>query len=130
MHKLRLTIENNHIINPKDYTGHNLIYDERLDQIEKHKRTVEQDVELNSEGQLLDAAITLAEYDAWGTTDSNDKELIISSVINHPPKNWNKEIWEHMILKPKIERLVIAGALIAAEIDRLNYINKQKQVIE
>ena len=37
------------------------------------------------------------------------------------PNGWDQEIWEKMIRKPHQERLIIAGALIAAELDRLNY---------
>jgi len=40
----------------------------------------------------------------------------------HPaPEGWNEERWNKMLNKSDERRLVIAGALIAAEIDRLNY---------
>jgi hypothetical protein len=35
------------------------------------------------------------------------------------PLNWEKTWWQRMCDKPFSERLIIAGALIAAEIDRL-----------
>jgi len=36
------------------------------------------------------------------------------------PKGWDHKIWEKMCHKNYKKRLIIAGALIAAEIDRLN----------
>lgn len=35
------------------------------------------------------------------------------------PENWDKAIFDKMISKPWKQRLIIAGALIAAEIDRI-----------
>lgn len=37
------------------------------------------------------------------------------------PKGWDATIYQKMINKDKMQRCVIAGALIAAEIDRINY---------
>ncbi len=37
-----------------------------------------------------------------------------------PPEGWNKELHNKMMNKPYKDRLIIAGALIAAEIDRIN----------
>ncbi len=42
------------------------------------------------------------------------------------PKEWDKTITEKMLNKNYKQRLVIAGALIAAEIDRLELIEKNK----
>ena len=40
------------------------------------------------------------------------------------PEGWSFELFKKMCNKPYKERLVIAGALIAAEIDRLNAIER------
>lgn len=89
-------------------TGIELIAQERQEQIEKHGKTVQSDVEINDHGQLVDASLQLlsVEYnEGWDSYDT--------------PDGWDKEIMAKMIYKPLKERLIIAGALIAAEIDRL-----------
>lgn len=89
-------------------TGIELIAQERKEQIEKHGISVKNDVSLNKDGQLLNAARKLL------------IEGKISDVILHnPPKAWNKPIWMRMCNKTYKQRLIIAGALIAAELDRL-----------
>lgn len=89
--------------------GIRLINQERQEQINKHGRTVEYDIKVNDNGQLIDASIQLlsVEYnEGWDSYNT--------------PDGWDKELMAKMIGKPLKERLVIAGALIAAEIDRLN----------
>lgn len=81
-----------------------LIGIERQEQITKHKHTVKQDAELNASGQLINAALTL-----------------IKSKGSALPKSWTTAVVLKMKDKSEIERLTIAGALIAAEIDRLQY---------
>lgn len=88
-------------------TGIEMIAQERKEQIEKHGRTVESDVNNNPDGVLRLAARELITF-IRGTED-------------RVPDGWDKDIWEKMAKKNVIERLVIAGALIAAEIDRLNF---------
>lgn len=83
-------------------TGLELIAKERKEQIEKHGYTVDNDVQNNNNRQLLNAA----------------GALMTGSMLR--PTSWEQESWQHMMLKSKKERLIIAGALIAAEIDRLN----------
>lgn len=39
-----------------------------------------------------------------------------------PPTGWDKSIWAKMCSKSYKERLIMAGALIAAELDRLTSI--------
>ena len=85
-------------------TGIKLIAQERNEQIEKHGRTVEDDVKFNTKMQLRSAAHRLIEIDP--------SPLDV-------PHDWDISIWERMCKKPIKERLIIAGALIAAEIDRL-----------
>ena len=89
-------------------TGIELIAQERQEQIEKHGRTVKRDVDENSHLQLVDAATKLCADDMGGfwATDLC-------------PLGWSQTIWDKMTNKPYKERLIIAGALIAAEIDRL-----------
>jgi len=101
-------------------TGIELIAAERQEQLEKHGRTVEADVALNQHGQLSFAVVSLcSEYDVDGNV-RGDERVRIDHFTRWRPMGWDKEIWLKMISKPYPERLVIAGALIAAEIDRLN----------
>jgi hypothetical protein len=105
-------------------TGIELISEERQEQIEKHSRTTEKDVEQNEFGQLGFAAVAMAsEYDANGKQGGSEVSRV-HHFLNWKPMGWDKEIWKKMISKPYKERLVIAGALIAAEIDRLNNSNQ------
>lgn len=92
-------------------TGIELIARERQEQIEKHRRTIEQDVVSNNDHQLTLAAAMLTAPDPklWATPT---------------PKNWSHKIWEYMVQKPYKERIIIAGALIAAKIDRINALEK------
>lgn len=84
----------------------NLISLERREQLKKHGITVEQDLNFNKEGQLAEAARKLSV-----------EKLDVSDYF--APKGWDEAIWEKMINKPYPRRLLIAGALIAAEYDRL-----------
>jgi len=84
--------------------GVGLIHQERVDQLEKHKRSIEDDYKLNADYQLVDAAIKL-----------------LKGGQHECPEGWDIKIWEKMLTKSEQEKLIIAGALIAAEIDRLNY---------
>ena len=92
-------------------SGIELIAEERKEQIEKHGKTVDFDVKVNHFGQIKDAAIMLL----GGEVDIDEE--------NHCPFNWDDDIWDKMMGKSKIDRLIIAGALIAAEIDRLQSLN-------
>jgi hypothetical protein len=85
---------------------------EREEQITKHGRTLEYDKEVNTEFQLTDAAAVLTAY--------VPDEFEGAYIQNLPPIGWSKETWVEMLKKPYKERLIIAGALIAAEIDRIS----------
>lgn len=87
-------------------TGIELIAQERQEQIEKHGRSVQYDKGHNAQEQLPTAAIRL---------------LQINRHDIPAPFMWSERIWEKMMNKPYRERLIIAGALIAAELDRLNH---------
>ena len=89
-------------------TGIELIAIERQEQIEKHFRTIAEDVRENRTGQLVVGAIALARSERIGFWDEM-------------PMTWNEKLCKKMAKKPYKERLIIAGALIAAEIDRLNW---------
>lgn len=90
-------------------TGIELIAQERKEQIEKHGYSLASDQDINTDCQLSTAACILC-YEAIDEIDSR----------NDPPHDWSLEAWQKMHDKPYKERLVIAGALIAAELDRLN----------
>lgn len=84
-------------------TGIELITGERL----QHKmcgRTIKYDHENNADGQLAQAAAALIEGD-----------------VTWMPEGWDDEKCKKLIKKSYKERLAIAGALIAAELDRLNF---------
>lgn len=85
-------------------SGIELIAAERQEQFEKHGRTIMKDALENSQRQLVTGAIRLI--------DTNQSSP-------NPPHPWDHAIWDKMINKPYVERLAIAGALIAAEIDRI-----------
>ncbi len=86
-------------------TGIELIAAERQEQIEKHGITTLSDSVINDNYELRRGAIALLE---------NDKSVF--------SKFWNPTKCNKMIEKDYRERLIIAGALIAAEIDRINLI--------
>ena len=92
-------------------TGIELITEERQEQIEKHHRTLAYDIKHNSDDQLAIAAFVL--------TEAKDNETLLVIADDTCPDGWDYEIWQKMWDKPYKERLIIAGALIAAEIDRL-----------
>ena len=93
-------------------TGIELITIERQEQIEKHGRTIEKDVLENTTEELSFGAALLCCPDptAMGFDPASGEGR---------PEKWDKPIWIKMMSKPYKDRLVIAGALIAAELDRL-----------
>lgn len=96
-------------------TGIELIVIERHEQLHKHGFSIQSDVENNSMMELSFAASLLCcpEPTRMGASPINNYGC---------PMGWDTKVWERMILKPYKDRLVIAGALCAAEIDRLNEI--------
>lgn len=97
---------------------------ERTEQIYVHNRSVEDDVKNNTEEQLTDAVGTLIMPDKFFEyTKKKHGSLDFIKV----PKDWDVNIWKKMINKPYKERLVIAGALLAAEYDRITYIENNGQ---
>jgi hypothetical protein len=88
-------------------TGIELIAQERQEQIELHGRTLKQDSKLNKGKQLVIAAIAIA----------HPKAPVIGYCA---PDNWDEKHFRRMKNKSYKKRLIIAGALIAAELDRIN----------
>ena len=93
-------------------SGIELITQERQEQIEKHGRNIPSDVYYNSTKEngyypLISGCIYLLD----------DHFKII-------PSHWNREILNKMHSKDYKERLIIAAALIAAEIDRLQSVSE------
>lgn len=83
-------------------TGVEMIVQERLEQIEKHKMDAAHDDQYTEE-ELPRAARDI--ISRWKTREWP----------------WSKEWWERIMHRhTRQEELAIAGALIAAEIDRLN----------
>ncbi len=87
-------------------TGIELIAAERQEQIKKHKRTRGYDMIVNQNRELVMGATALISDDGKG-----DPDLF--------PFEWDDDICRKMFGKSYKQRLIIAGALIAAEIDRI-----------
>lgn len=89
-------------------SGIELIAEERQEQLAKHNWSLEHDTE-HKDGELLKAALIVAHN---------------SSCLNSPLSQLVGPEWawtiRSNILGDNIHRLKVAGALIAAEIDRLN----------
>lgn len=83
-------------------TGAELIAKEREEQTEKHGYRVQDDYDLYKGGQLNEVAAS----------------IVLGDVRTFP---WAYEIYRKIMAKPRVEQLAVAGAIIAAEIDRLNY---------
>lgn len=96
--------------------GIELIAKERKEQIEKHGRTIESDIETNKAYQLTEAAAVLSTELAR----SSKKRFAMM------PDDWDDEISLKMCRKSRKERLIIAGALIAAELDKICALEKKE----
>lgn len=96
-------------------TGIELIADERGEHFTKHGRTIEGDYYDNDSEELRMAAAALI-----------GNEMKDGIYLGKFPTVWDQEICRHMAEKSYKERLIIAGALIAAEIDRLQYIESNE----
>lgn len=105
-------------------TGIELIAQERREQIEKHNRSILYDCNENGNHQLVHAASGLL----FTEDELSPMDLIMDF---RKLENWNKEIIARMVNKPYKDRLIIAGALIAAELDRLIAVeNNEEQLAE
>jgi len=91
--------------------GVELIAIERKKQIEKHGFTAEHHAkhpEWYDENQLIDAS----------------RRLSYKIANDSVPTNWDSDWFSNLCKKPYTERLIIAGALLASEWDRLDYLQK------
>lgn len=86
----------------KVQTDENRIY---INQIDRRNLRLKH----NAEFQLKDAARALLHDDLFTREDNI-------------PNGWNSTVWKKMCNKPYSDRLVVSGALIAAELDRLTYV--------
>lgn len=96
-------------------TGIELIAEEREKQITKHGFTGEHHFnhpEWYDKNQLIRASHILM-------NKTIDSERVKKYGLY--PERWNKEWFYDLCNRPYQERLIIAGALIASEIDRLNF---------
>lgn len=88
----------------ENMTGVQLIENERLEHKLKHGKSVKHDFEAYKDKELVQAAIGL--------------------LLGNPlfmPESWSEEQCGNMLNKSYVDRLVIAGSLIAAQIDVENY---------
>ena len=91
--------------------GTQLIADERQKQIYKHGFTAEHHVnhpEWYENGQLQYASTALLSMDGKA-----------ESTLTETPLNWDSDWFNNLLERTPKERLIIAGALIVAELDRL-----------
>jgi len=98
-------------------TGIELIAKERQEQIKKHGISVENDVTYNKAYQLTEGAAILA------------TEVFSSSRkrFSAMPSDWNDQSCLKMCNESRFQRLVIAGALIAAELDKILALEKKEK---
>ena len=92
-------------------TGIELIAEERKEQIEKHGFDLGFDVNFNCGGELREGALAAIGFSG-------------AAILEKFPDTWDDEMKMKIMIKSYRDRLIIAGALIAAEIDRIQAINK------
>lgn len=98
-----------------DKDGGSLIKREREEQLIKHHYSVERDKEIYPDGQLIYLAKYLSSDRLSRERDELGRKIFGRDAWQFPPSFQMK-----LDKKSKIEQLTIAGALIAAEIDRLS----------
>lgn len=101
--------------------GIELIAQERMEQVTKHGRSIENDIAFNNKEQLVYAAFELL-YSA-NFPENIELEILVHEDDVIIPEGWNKEAFLNLTRKPRKEKLIIAGALISAELDRIHYSN-------
>lgn len=98
-------------------SGAELIAEERDNQIEEHGYSVAHDAEYNDYYELAIVAQCLIMPPNQDVTLSEELNM-----LNALAENWDSEVLRKMLQKSYKDRLIIAGALLAAEIDRLQYL--------
>ena len=100
----------------KNTIGLQLIVDERLKQIDKHGFTAEHhfnNPQFYDKGQLIYASRLLS---------------MLQIHLPMTPANWDQQWFNNLTERSHKQRLIIAGALIAAELDRLDFIENNSQL--
>jgi len=95
----------------KIMTGLDLISKERQEQFEKHGITISDDALNHTKGELSEVVSLIC----LPNIGCGNIEV---------PKTFNKDMFNKILNKPYKERLVIAGALICAELDRVELVDK------
>lgn len=98
-------------------TGIELIAKERQEQLEKHGISIENDATYNKAYQLTEGAAILA-TEMFPTSRKRFAAM---------PSDWGDQQCLKMCNKPRFQRLVIAGALIAAELDKILAVEERKK---
>ncbi len=112
-------------------TGIELIAEERMSQIEKHGKTLDHDIEAHNWQVLAyNAAVLAAPYKLY---EKGKFANTVQFKVADLSEGWKLPNLNHegnvikdndkLEKEERIKQLVVAGALIAAEIDRLNKIN-------
>lgn len=94
-------------------TGIELIAEERREQIEKHGRTIAIDQSNNSEGEMIIAARALLIED----NDEYEPDDTVQERVSEMPGDWETPLCQKMASESRRDRLIRAGAFIAAELD-------------
>jgi len=95
------------------------ILNKRLNQLAK-VATIEQDVKNNSNGQLANMAHFLCLNPEESTEFTDAMNVTVVGRLH----SWHPVVIDKMLRESYEERLAMAGALIAAELDRLEYLRK------
>lgn len=106
------------IADERSKSGADLITAKRNEQLEKV--SIKYDVNFCDKNQLAIAAQALLHG------EDGDSDTVSAERIDKRPKDWSAMMmieWAHSDYK---DRLIIAGALIAAEIDRLQYVENKE----
>ena len=98
--------------------GTELINEERQKQIDKYGFTAEH--HYNHDEWYEDIQLQYAAHSMLANELYEQAE-----VYDNLPSGWDEDWWERMCNKSRKERLIIAGALIAAELDRINIIESK-----
>lgn len=96
------------------------ILEERYEQLEKLQFSVAEDVKKWPDNELIDMAREL--LNPFAHLSENYTEAM--------PEGFDHRLWYKMINKPYMERMRIAGALIAAQIDREKALQKQAETFK
>lgn len=106
----------------KEYIGQGLrlFTDERVKHFNEG-RTLDKDIEQNNNHQLVNIARFLLLQVNPSTTF---QEMTLSTLCQLCP-NWDKEVLSSYVKSDYKTRLVIAGALLSAELDRIVFVNDQ-----